>query len=69
MPQNPFPLKVSAAKRLIGAVQKKGLVVGSVSVGPDGTISIHTADSATTANHANPWDEVLTDVAHQERAT
>jgi hypothetical protein len=43
MPQNPSPFKVSAAKRLIGAVQKKGLKVKSIAAAPDGTITISIA--------------------------
>jgi hypothetical protein len=43
MPQNPSAFKVSAAKRLIGAVQKKGLKVKSIAAAPDGTITISVA--------------------------
>jgi|SRR6516162_1934961 hypothetical protein len=40
MPQKRFPFKVSTAKRLIGAVQGKGLTVKSVMAAPDGTLTI-----------------------------
>jgi hypothetical protein len=40
MPQKGFPFKVSTAKRLIGAVQGKGLTVKSVMAAPDGTLTI-----------------------------
>jgi hypothetical protein len=39
------PFKVSAAKRLIGAVQKKGLKVKSITASPDGTLTISVAPS------------------------
>ena len=35
--------KVADAKRLIGAVQKKGLKVNSVTAAPDGTLTISVA--------------------------
>ena len=63
MPKQNLPWKVSTAKRLIGVAQKKGLIIGGLEVGPDGTVRIHTADSAATAGvtglPANEWDEVL----------
>jgi hypothetical protein len=38
--------KVADAKRLIGAVQKKGLKVKSVTAAPDGTLTISVARPA-----------------------
>ena len=38
--------KVADAKRLIGAVQKKGLTVKSVTSAPDGTLTISVARPA-----------------------
>jgi hypothetical protein len=69
MPQNPSPFKVNAAKRLIGAVQKKGLKVKSIAAAPDGTITISVAPvsppdlSANVSRDAesiveNEWDKI-----------
>ena len=61
MPQKQFPFKVSTAKRLIGAVQRKGLAVGSVEVRPDGTIRVLAAPPGQAApseidRDTNEWD-------------
>ena len=56
-------------KRAITLVQQAGIPVSEVSIEADGAIKIRTTDGTTTANQTNPWDEVLTDAAHQERAS
>jgi hypothetical protein len=43
MPKENLQWKASEAKRLIGAVQKKGLRVKSVAAAPDGTLTISIA--------------------------
>jgi hypothetical protein len=60
--------KVADAKRLIGAVQKKGLKVKSVTAAPDGTLTISVARPAPPEisadverdldKMANEWDKV-----------
>ena len=56
--------KVADAKRLIGAVQKKGLNVKSVTASPDGTLTISVSRPASPelpdVEHdlANEWDKV-----------
>ena len=60
--------KVADAKRLIGAVQKKGLRVKSVTAAPDGTLTISVTRpappelSADVERHldkmVNEWDKV-----------
>jgi hypothetical protein len=55
--------KVADAKRLIGAVQKKGLTVKSVTSAPDGTLTISVARPAppelppADAELINEWDK------------
>ena len=58
-------------KRAITLVQQAGLPVGEVALEANGTITIriHTTDGTTTVSQTNPWDEVLSDAAHQERAS
>jgi hypothetical protein len=57
-------------KRAISVVQQAGLAVRGIEIAGDGTIRIHTTDSAVAAvAQGNPWDEVLTDAAHQKRAS
>jgi hypothetical protein len=46
-------------KRAIKLVLQAGLPVSEVSIEADGAIRIHTTDSATTTNHANPLDKWL----------
>ena len=59
MPRNQFPFKVSTAKRLIGAVQRKGLTVKSVMAAPDGTLTISIAsragESHDTSSELDKW--------------
>jgi hypothetical protein len=57
--------KVADAKRLIGAVQKKGLRVKSVTAAPDGTLTISVTRPAPPElpdveldKMANEWDKV-----------
>jgi hypothetical protein len=56
-------------KRAIKLVLQAGLPVSEVSIEADGAIRIHTTDGTTTPSQTNPWDEVLPDAAHQERAS
>jgi hypothetical protein len=44
-------------KRAISVVREAGLGVSEVEIAPDGSIHIHTTDSATTVAAANEWDE------------
>jgi hypothetical protein len=57
MPRNQFPFKVSTAKRLIGAVQRKGLTVKSVMAAPDGTLTVSIApgESRDTSSELDKW--------------
>jgi hypothetical protein len=56
--------KVADAKRLIGAVQKQGLRVKSVTAAPDGTLTISVTRPAppelpdVERDLANEWDKV-----------
>jgi hypothetical protein len=53
-------------KRAIDTARKAGLPIGRVDITKDG-ISIVVANSKVTAVSENPWDEVLTDAADEER--
>jgi hypothetical protein len=50
--------KVADAKRLIGAVQKKGLKVKSVTAAPDGTLTISVARPASPEASAELEDDL-----------
>lgn len=69
MPHNPVRFKELDVRRAVRAAAKEGLNISGFAVLPDGTIRIHTTDDTTTVDQTNPWDEVLGDAAHQERAS
>ena len=57
MAKQNLPWKVSTAKRLIGVAQKKGLIIGSVEVEPDGTVRVLTGppDKQSHDNELDKW--------------
>jgi hypothetical protein len=60
--------KKTDMKRAIDTARRAGLTIGRVDITKDGGISIVVANSKVTAASENPWDEVLTDAANEERS-
>jgi hypothetical protein len=71
MSRGPATFRKADLKRAFKAASAAGVEVQRVEVSKDGTISIITGASAgqpDKQNPQNPWDEVLTDAAHEKRA-
>ena len=69
MPNMPHAFKDRDVQRLIKAARSAGPSAGSVTIDLKVTITIHgKADGPDSAPISNPWDEVLTDAAHQKRS-
>ena len=70
MPKENLQWKVSDAKRLLRAVRMSGFADRRMALSkrPDGTLTIEVGAPSSQEENPNPWDEVLSDAAHEERA-
>ena len=59
----------SLVKAAIAGVRASGIEVARVEVATDGKVIVFAGKPGGVTAYENPWDEVLTDAAHQERAS
>jgi hypothetical protein len=68
MSHGPHRFRESEARRLIKAARDAGITIGRVEVGPGGRIAIIPGKTeGGNVGASNPWDEVLTNAADEER--
>jgi hypothetical protein len=68
--RKPLPFKHREIARAVRSVQSTGLPIAGVEVDPrTGKITVMTGPTTPGDNNKNrnPWDEVLTDAAHEKR--